>query len=97
MVRTIANGKSAQFPVMGRSSASYHTPGTEITGTDVNHNEKVITINDLLLSSHFISNIEEAKNHYDVRSVYSTEMGRALASNGQARSTDNATGSRCFC
>ena len=79
MVRTIANGKSAQFPVMGRSSASYHTPGTEITGTDVNHNEKVITINDLLLSSHFISNIEEAKNHYDVRSVYSTEMGRALA------------------
>ena len=79
MVRTIANGKSAQFPVMGRSSASYHTPGAEITGTDINHNEKVITINDLLLSSHFISNIEEAKNHYDVRSVYSTEMGRALA------------------
>lgn len=79
MVRTIANGKSAQFPVMGRSSASYHTPGAEITGTDINHNEKVITINDLLLSSHFISNIEEAKNHYDVRSVYSSEMGRALA------------------
>lgn len=79
MVRTIANGKSAQFPVMGRSSAAYHTPGAEITGTDINHNEKVITINDLLLSSHFISNIEEAKNHYDVRSVYSTEMGRALA------------------
>ncbi len=79
MVRTIANGKSAQFPVMGRSSAAYHTPGAEITGTDINHNEKVITINDLLLSSHFISNIEEAKNHYDVRSVYSSEMGRALA------------------
>lgn len=79
MVRTIANGKSAQFPVMGRSSASYHTPGAEITGNAINHNEKVITINDLLLSSHFISNIDEAKNHYDVRSVYSTEMGRALA------------------
>ena len=31
------------------------------------------------MSSHFISNIEEAKNHYDVRSVYSSEMGRALA------------------
>jgi hypothetical protein len=79
MLRTIANGKSAQFPVMGRSSASYHTPGAEITGNAMNHNEKVITINDLLLSSHFISNIDEAKNHYDVRSVYSTEMGRALA------------------
>ena len=79
MVRTIANGKSAQFPVMGRSSAAYHTPGNEITGTDINHNEKVITINDLLISSHFIANIDEAKNHYDVRSVYSQEMGRALA------------------
>jgi len=79
MVRTIANGKSAQFPVMGRSSASYHTPGNEIVGAALNHNEKVITINDLLISSHFIANIDEAKNHYDVRSVYSSEMGRALA------------------
>ena len=64
---------------MGRVAAAYHTPGAEITGSDVNHNEKVITINDLLLSSVFLSNIEEAKNHYDVRSAYSTEIGRALA------------------
>ena len=27
----------------------------------------------------FVANIEEAKNHYDVRSIYSTEMGRSLA------------------
>jgi hypothetical protein len=79
MVRAIASGKSAQFPVMGRISAAYHTPGTEITGSDVNHNEKVITINDLLISSVFLSNIEEAKNHYDVRGAYSAEIGRALA------------------
>jgi len=79
MERTIASGKSAQFPVMGRSSADYHTPGEEIVGTTLNHAEKVITINDLLLSHHFIPNIDEAKNHYDVRSTYSSEMGRALA------------------
>lgn len=79
MVRSIASGKSATFPVMGRVSASYHTAGAEITGSDVNHNEKVITINDLLLSSVFLSNIEEAKNHWDVRGAYSTEIGRALA------------------
>tara|TARA_B100000965_G_scaffold49041_2_gene36032 strand:+ start:15707 stop:16687 length:981 start_codon:yes stop_codon:yes gene_type:complete len=79
MVRSISNGKSATFPVMGRVGAAYHTAGTEITGSDVNHNEKVITINDLLLSSVFLSNIEEAKNHWDVRSAYSTEIGRALA------------------
>ena len=79
MVRTISNGKSASFPVMGRTTAAYHTPGAEITGTDVNHNEKVILINDLLVSSAFLSNLEEAKNHWDVRSAYSTEIGRALA------------------
>jgi hypothetical protein len=64
---------------MGRVAAAYHTAGAEILGSDVNHNEKVITINDLLLSSVFLSNIEEAKNHWDVRSAYSTEIGRALA------------------
>ena len=79
MVRTISSGKSASFPVMGRTTAAYHTPGAEITGTDVNHNEKVILINDLLVSSAFLSNLEEAKNHWDVRSAYSTEIGRALA------------------
>tara|TARA_R100000234_G_C4999465_1_gene179616 strand:- start:392 stop:1372 length:981 start_codon:yes stop_codon:yes gene_type:complete len=79
LVRSISSGKSATFPVMGRISAAYHTPGAEITGTDVNHNEKVITINDLLVSSVFLSNIEEAKNHYDVRGAYSLELGRALA------------------
>ena len=79
MERSIASGKSATFPVMGRVGASYHTAGAEITGSAINHNEKVITINDLLISSVFLSNIEEAKNHWDVRSAYSQEIGRALA------------------
>jgi hypothetical protein len=78
-VRTIASGKSAQFPRTGRTSAAYHTPGAEILGQSIAHNEKVITIDDLLLTSVFIANIDEAKNHYDVRSIYSAEMGIALA------------------
>lgn len=79
MVRSISSGKSAQFPRVGRTSAAYHTPGSEITGDNIAHNEKVITIDDLLLASTFIANIDEAKNHYDVRSIYATEMGVALA------------------
>lgn len=78
-VRTITHGKSAQFPVTGRIGAEYHVPGEEILGMKVNHNEKVITIDDLLISHVFIADIDEAMNHYDVRSIYSTEMGRALA------------------
>jgi len=79
MVRSISNGKSASFPVLGRIGAAYHAVGAEILGDAVNSAEKVITINDLLISSVFVSNIEEAKNHWDVRSAYSQEMGRALA------------------
>lgn len=78
-VRNITSGKSAQFPAMGRIGAAYHTPGAEIVGTAVEHGEKVVTIDDLLISSSFIANIDEAKNHYEVRSEYSMQMGQALA------------------
>lgn len=77
--RTIASGKSAQFPILGKISAAYHTPGTEITGLNVPANEQIITIDDLLISHAFIANIDEAMNHYDVRGPYATEIGRALA------------------
>ncbi len=79
MSRSITSGKSAQFPVMGRASAFYHTPGNEILGGTIKHNEKVIVIDDLLISPVFIAEIDEAKNHYDVRGHYSTEVGRVLA------------------
>ena len=79
MVRTITEGKSASFPVVGGIGARYHVPGTEITGQRVNRNQRVITVDELLISDVFIADIEEAKNHYDVRSIYSTEMGRKLS------------------
>lgn len=79
MVRNIQNGKSAQFPILGKINAEYHTPGREITGLNLPANERVITIDDLLISHAFIANIDEAMNHYDVRGPYSQELGRALA------------------
>jgi len=78
-VRTISSGKSAQFPVTGTVSASYHTAGNEITGQAIKHNEKVINIDDMLLADAFVAEIEQLKNHYDVRSIYSSEMGSALS------------------
>ena len=44
-----------------------------------NHSERIISIDDMLVSAAFVSNIDEAKNHYDVRSIYTTEIGRQLA------------------
>jgi hypothetical protein len=84
-MRTIDNGKSAQFPLTGYASAAYHTPGYDILDnsnallSSVLHDEKVINIDSLLLSSVFVPSIDEMMNHYDVRSIYSTELGRALA------------------
>ena len=78
-VRTISGGKSAQFPAIGKTSAGYHTPGTEIVGTPIKQNERVITIDDLLLASVYVAEIDELKNHYDVRSEYSRQLGEALA------------------
>ena len=96
-VRTIASGKTAQFPVMGTASAKYHTPGESILGSGldssgsdgvldeakylskVKHAERTISIDGTLVSSAFIADIDEAKNHYDVRSGYTTAIGRELA------------------
>lgn len=79
MERSIASGRSAQFPILGKISAAYHTPGTELLGSTIPHNEIVVTIDDLLVANAFLANIDEAMNHYDVRAPYSTEIGRALA------------------
>ena len=78
-VRTISNGKSASFPMTGVASAEYHTPGQLIEADKINHAERIVTVDDLLISKSFIANIDEAMNHYDVRSIYSKEMGYALA------------------
>ena len=85
MVRTIQSGKSAQFPATGIATAGYHTPGENIADSGngylsaIKHAERVIKIDDVLLSSTFIANIDELKNHYDVRSIYAKELGKALA------------------
>ena len=79
MVRTISNGKSATFPAVGNATAAYHTVGTELVGTAIPHAERIITIDDVLIASAFIANIDEAKNHYEVRSIYSDEVGKVLA------------------
>lgn len=77
--RTISNGRSAQFPVIGNTTAKYHVPGTEIKGTPIPHSEVTITVDMPLISDVFIANIDEAMNHYEVRAPYSRKLGNALA------------------
>jgi hypothetical protein len=81
MKRSISSGKSASFPITGRFSSRYHRPGDWIVGQGNKGmiGEKIITIDDLLIADASIYDLDEAKLHWDVRSIYSTELGRALA------------------
>jgi hypothetical protein len=78
-VRNISSGKSAQFPATWKATSEYHVPGTEITGAAIKHIEKIINVDALLISHSFIANIDEAMNHYEVRSKYAREHGNELA------------------
>lgn len=77
--RTIPYGKSAQFPTTGLAGVRYHTPGAEITGQTLPMAEKLILLDDLLISDIFVPYIDELMNHYEVRSNYAHQMGQALA------------------
>ena len=82
MRRTLQNGKSLQFIYTGRTTAEYHTPGNSILG-DSNGRppvaEKTITVDDLLISSAFLYDLDEVLSHYDMRSEISRKIGYALA------------------
>ena len=97
-VRTISSGSSAQFPLTGIATTDTLAAGNEVSPAAIKHSEKVVNINDLLTSSVFIAKIDEAMNHYDVRSIYSSEIGAALAKAADvavfskiAAATDDAT------
>ena len=82
MKRTLKNGKSLQFIYTGRTSAEYHTPGNSILGNSDSAPpvaEKTITVDDLLISSAFVYELDETLAHYDLRGEISRKIGYALA------------------
>jgi len=82
MKRTLTNGKSLQFIYTGRTTAEYHTPGKPILGNSDGAPpvaEKTITIDDLLISSAFVYELDETLAHYELRGEISKKIGYALA------------------
>lgn len=80
-IRTIASGKSASFPVLGRAQCAYLVPGASLD--DIRQNiqgtEVVVVIDGLLTSSAMITDIDDALSHFEVRGEYSRQLGEALA------------------
>jgi len=82
MKRTLTNGKSMQFIYTGRTTAEYHTPGNAILGNSDGAPpvaEKTVTVDDLLISSAFVYDLDETLAHYDLRAEISRKIGYALA------------------
>jgi len=78
--RTLRNGKAAQFIFTGRMTADYHVPGTPILGSgDPPVAEKTIVMDDLLVSSAFVYDLDEVLAHYSLRSEISAKIGHAMA------------------
>ena len=77
---TLRGGKSKQFLLTGALSAGYMTPGQPILGdTSLKANEKTILMDDLLVSSQFVYDLDEVLSQYSTRSEISKQIGEALA------------------
>ena len=73
VIRSISSGISAQFPLVWKTAATEYayingsgdtgTTGIELDGTIIHKNEKVISIDDLLIADHFVNNLDEAMSH----------------------------------
>ena len=80
--RNIRGGKSVAFPITGKMEAKYHRPGDPILGQTNSPsalNERVIELDELMISDIAVSQLDELMNYYDVRQYYTKELGRALA------------------
>ena len=80
--RTLRNGKSLQFIYTGHTKAEFHTPGNSILGNSDGAPpvaEKTITVDDLLISSAFVYELDETLAHYELRGEISKKIGYELA------------------
>ena len=78
--RQLKNARAAQFIFTGRMTADYHQPGTPILGSgDPPVAEKTIIMDDLLVSSAFVYDLDETRAHYSLRGEIAAKIGHALA------------------
>ena len=80
--RSLTGGKEAQFIHTGTMTAGYHTVGTPILGNAAGNPlaaETTISMDNLLISSAFVNQLDEVLSQYDLRGPISRQIGQALA------------------
>lgn len=76
--KQLNGAKNYQFPYTGTLKASYHVPGTELSGQVTNQNAKTIGLDDLMVVDRFVPKIDKWMKHFDETAVYADEMANAL-------------------
>ncbi len=82
--QTITNGNAGQFIIGGKSTggeANEYDRGTQVGVTDGTQDERTITLDRPQYIARRVDQFEEKVAHYDIRSMYTNQMGEALAYN----------------
>lgn len=84
--KVLTSGKSAQWPIMGVDpTAEDHTPGTFMSGGSIQSTERVVVVDDYLVSYVDVSYADINLAHWDVLAPYAKKLGRALATKMDTR------------
>ena len=85
-VKNITQGKSDTFPVIGRKrDAAEHQPGEIILGGGIVHDEVQIDVDNILVDSAFIAEIDELLIHYNLSEPYAKQIGQSLGTTNTKR------------
>lgn len=84
-VKDVKSGKSAQFPATWKATPKYHVAGQNLITnasnylSDIQSMEKEIFVDNPLIASTLVPEIDELKNHWDERSEYVNALAESLA------------------
>ena len=86
-VKTISDGKSALFAALGTATAVRHVAGDDIIVdadtkgylSNIKSTDREIFIDDPLIASVLVTDIDQLKQHWEARREYTEQLGRALA------------------
>lgn len=85
-VKNITQGKSDTFPIIGRKrDATEHVPGELIVGGSIEGNEIEITVDNMLIDSAFLAEIDTLLAHFELSAPYAKQIGQSLGTTNDRR------------
>lgn len=77
--KSISHGKSASFPLIGRTTTSHHTPGALIQGNPIAQSETKIDVDFPITAEVFVTEEDKAFSEVVVEGPYAQRLGAAMA------------------